>query len=91
MFFTSSAMVLAETPSNFKIDSDDIYMLYGADYLGHNSTLNLTFKKTTDGKIVYCIEHMMMLSIQVFKAIHYQKKCLLNLLMFWQMVILMFR
>lgn len=56
MFFTSSAMVLAETPSNFKIDSDDIYMLYGADYLGHNSTLNLTFKKTTDGKIVYCIE-----------------------------------
>lgn len=56
MFSLRNVSAATEAPSGFEIDSDDVYMLYGADYLGHGSTLNLTFKKTTDGKIVYCIE-----------------------------------
>ena len=31
-------------------------MLYGNNYLGHNSNINFYYKVTTDGKIVYCTE-----------------------------------
>lgn len=47
----------AETaPSSININSDDSYMLYGSDYLGHGSTLQFNYKQTTTGKIVYCTE-----------------------------------
>ena len=43
-------------PNSFTINGSDLTMLYGSDYLGHGSTLNFTYKKTTTGKIVYCTE-----------------------------------
>ena len=49
--------VKADTaPNNFTINASDLSSLYGADYLGHGSTINFAYKKTTTGKIVYCTE-----------------------------------
>ena len=42
--------------STFTISSSGMYYLYGSNYLGHGSTLTFSYKKTTDGKIVYCTE-----------------------------------
>ena len=54
--FITTAKVNADAPNTITIKASDLKMLYGIDYLGNGSTLNFTYKKTSDGQIVYCTE-----------------------------------
>lgn len=54
--FASVVNAATTAPSSFTISASDMQMLYGSTYLGYGSTLNFTYKVTTDGKVVYCTE-----------------------------------
>ena len=49
--------VKAETtaPSSFTIAAEDMYMLYGSNYLP-GSTIKFTYKVNTNGEVIYCTE-----------------------------------
>ena len=56
MLFMSTANAETTAPSSYVIDGSKLHTTYGVNYLSGSQYLNIQFKKTTDGKVVYCIE-----------------------------------
>ncbi len=56
MLFIGTANAETTAPSSYVIDGSKLHTTYGVNYLSGSQYLNIQFKKTTDGKVVYCIE-----------------------------------
>lgn len=55
IFTTNTVKAQTDAPEYFYIDGSKLHLIYASKYLP-NSTLTVTVKKTTDGKLVYCCE-----------------------------------
>lgn len=56
MLFIGTANAETTAPSSYVIDGSKLHTIYGSSYLSGSQYINIQFKKTTDGKIIYCIE-----------------------------------
>lgn len=56
MLFIGTANAETTAPSSYVIDGSKLHTIYGSGYLSGSQYINIQFKKTTDGKIIYCIE-----------------------------------
>lgn len=56
MLFIGTANAETTAPSSYVIDGSKLHTIYCSSYLKGCQYINIQFKKTTDGKIVYCIE-----------------------------------
>lgn len=56
VFFVGTVNAETTAPTNYTIDGSKLHIIDGTKYLKGSNNLNMQFKKTTDGKIVYCIE-----------------------------------
>lgn len=56
MLFTGTVNAETTAPSSYKVNGKDLYIIIGSEHLPGSSGFNMQFKKTTDGKIIYCIE-----------------------------------
>lgn len=56
MVFNITVKADTTAPNTFVLDANDMYALYGKDYLPGNSTIKFTYKVNTDGVVVYCTE-----------------------------------
>ena len=56
MLFIGTANAETTAPSSYVIDGSKLHTTFGVNYLSGSQYLNIQFKKTTDGKVVYCIE-----------------------------------
>lgn len=54
-FFAVTAKAETTAPSYYELDGSNLHKIDVSYYLS-NSTINMEFKKTTDGQIVYCTE-----------------------------------
>ena len=54
-FFATTVNAETTAPSSFTVDADEMYMLYGYNYLS-NSTIKFTYKVNTNGVVIYCTE-----------------------------------
>ena len=58
-FFAVTAKAETTAPSYYELDGSNLHKIDVSYYLS-NSTINMVFKKTTDGQIVYCTERSKM-------------------------------
>ncbi len=56
MLFIGTANAETTAPSSYVIDGSKLHTIYGSSYLSGSQYIDIQFKKTTDGKIIYCIE-----------------------------------
>lgn len=56
MLFIGTANAETTAPSSYVIDGSKLHTIYESSYLSGSQYINIQFKKTTDGKIIYCIE-----------------------------------
>lgn len=56
MLFIGTANAETTAPSSYVIDGSELHTIYGSSYLSGSQYIDIQFKKTTDGKIIYCIE-----------------------------------
>ena len=56
MLFICTANAETTAPSSYVIDGSKLHTIYGSSYLSGSQYIDIQFKKTTDGKIIYCIE-----------------------------------